>query len=221
MGKLDTKQAASAMQAARLNSIDLLDSAEILFKQERFAHSVLFSILAIEESGKIIILQSILLESDGRKKLWQSYRLHRAKTEYLNLGIMGRIRATFPNIPIDEAQKIAANGPTPKDLETSKQRAIYSDCIDLSGEFICHLPRNVDWKQEAWERLCEARAIVLAPRDRTPEELDVWVKHVTASNNSKKTLAEILPDIHKELMKKGFVEEGWWEIGRASCRERV
>jgi len=51
-GDLDIHQAASAMQAARLNSVDLLDTADVLFTLKRFAHSVPFSILAIEESGK-------------------------------------------------------------------------------------------------------------------------------------------------------------------------
>jgi AbiV family abortive infection protein len=210
-GELDIHQAASAMQAARLNSVDLLDTADILFNLKRFAHSVPFSILAIEESGKLVILQAILLGLADRAKLWRSYRLHRSKTENLNVGIMGRVRATFPAISLDEAREIAARGPTPEDLETAKQRAVYSDCIDDSGGVVCHLPRNVDWRQEAWERLCEARAIVLAPRDRSPDELDVWVRHVAAGRDSGKSIAAILPDIHNELVEKGFVDQGWWD----------
>lgn len=199
------------MQAARLNSVDLLDTADILFTLKRFAHSVPFSILAIEESGKLALLQGILLRLEDRAKLWRLYRLHRAKTENLNLGIMARVRATFPEISLDAAREIAARGPTPDDLETAKQRAIYSDCVDRSGEFVCHLPRNIDWREEAWERLCEARAIVLSPRDRLPDELEVWVKHVLAARESGKSVAAVLPDIHKELLERGFVEEGWWD----------
>jgi AbiV family abortive infection protein len=210
-GGLNIHQAASAMQAARLNSVDLLDTADVLFTLKRFAHSVPFSILAIEESGKLVILQAILLGLDERARLWRSYRLHRAKTENLNLGIMARVRASFPGMSLEEAREIAARGPTPEDLETAKQRAVYSDCIESSGNVVCHLPRNVDWRQEAWDRLCEARAIVLAPRDRSPDELDVWVRHVTAAHDSGKSVAAILPDIHKELVERGFVEEGWWD----------
>jgi AbiV family abortive infection protein len=210
-GNLDVLQAASAMQAARLNAVDLLDTSDILFNLKRFAHSLPFSILAIEESGKLVLLQGILLRLDEPAKLWRAYRSHRAKTETLNIGILSRIRTTFPEIPLKKAQELAANGPTPDDLERAKQRAVYSDCIDNSGEFLCHLPRNIDWRQEAWERLCEARAIVLAPRDRSPEELGVWVKHVAAARESGKPMAAILPDIHKELLERGFVEKGWWD----------
>lgn len=210
-GGLDVHQAATAMQAARLNSVDLLDTADILFTLKRFSHSVPFSILAIEESGKLMILQAILLGLGERAQLWRSYRRHRAKTENLNLGIMGRVRVTFPEISLEEAQEIAARGPTPEDLETAKQRAVYSDCLDESGDLHCHLPRNIDWRQQAWERLCEARAIVLAPRDRSPAELDVWMRHVAAARDSGKSVAAILPDIHKELVERGFVEQGWWD----------
>jgi AbiV family abortive infection protein len=210
-GRLDVLQAASAMQAARLNSVDLLDTADILFTLKRFAHSIAFSILAIEESGKLAILQGILLGLDAPGKLWRCYRLHRAKTEYLNVGIMARVRATFPEISLEDAQDIAASGPRPDDLETLKQRAVYSDCIDESGCAVSHLPRNIDWRQDAWDRLCEARAIVLAPRDRSPEELDVWLKHVTAARDSGKPLAAVLPDVHKALLEGGFVKEGWWD----------
>ena len=69
VGDLDIHQAAAAMQAARLNSVDLLETADILFDLKRFAHSVPFSVLAIEESGKLVILQSILLGLGERAKL--------------------------------------------------------------------------------------------------------------------------------------------------------
>lgn len=210
-GPLNVHQAATAMQAARLNAVDLLDTADILFNLKRFAHSIVFSILAIEEAGKITILQAILLGIDKPTKLWRSYRLHRAKTRFLNHGIMVRIRATMPEISLAKAQELSSRGPTPDDLEITKQRAIYSDCINDSGSFVCHLPRNIDWRQQAWERLCEAQAIVHAPRDRTPEELEIWVKHVTAAHHQGKSLADVLPSLHEELLEKGFVEEGWWD----------
>jgi AbiV family abortive infection protein len=209
---VDTRQAAAAMQAARLNSIDLLDTADILHSLKRFPHSVFFSILAIEEAGKLAILQALLHGFEDQSKLWKSYRSHRAKTESLNLGIFARIRATFPAISLDEAHAIAARGPTPDDLEEEKQRAVYSDCLDIAGKgFTAHLPQNAEWREAAWNRLCEARAIVLAPRDRSPEELDVWVKHVNMAKAAGRSLADVLPDIHRELVEKGFIEEGWWD----------
>lgn len=211
-GELDSQQAAAAMQAARLNAIELLDTADILFGLKRFPHSLVFSILSIEEAGKLAILQGILLGLGGtRAELWRRYRQHRAKTEMLSVGIWARIRATFPEIEPEHAQQIAARGPTPDDLETSKQRAIYSDCLEDRGSFACHLPKNVDWREAAWERLCEARAIALAPRDRPPEELEVWISHVSGARASGKTLAAVLPELHKDLLARGFHKEGFWE----------
>lgn len=210
--ELTPAQAAAAMQAARMNAVELMDTADILFTLKRFPHSIAFSTLAIEEAGKIPILQAILLGFGGSKSTrWKSYRQHRAKTEMLNIGIEGRVRAEFPQISLDEAKEIAARGPSPNELETDKQRAIYSDCLDVSGTFVCHLPKNADWRHPAWERLCEARAIISGLRDRTPEELSVWLKHANEGRVAGKNLTEILPDVHRELLEKGFVKEGWWD----------
>lgn len=210
--ELTPAQAAAAMQAARMNAMELMDTADILFTLKRFPHSITFSTLAIEEAGKLPILQTILLGFGGSKSThWKSYRQHRAKTEMLNIGIQGRVRAEFPGISLDEAKEIAARGPSPNELETDKQRAIYSDCLDVSGTFVCHLPKNVNWCQQAWKRLREARAIILGLRDRTPEELSVWLKHANAGRVAGKSLADILPDVHRELIDKGFVKEGWWD----------
>ncbi len=212
VGTLNADQAATAMQAARLNAVELMDTADLLFTSKRFSHSAAFSILAIEEAGKVAILQAILLEVGGeRSQLWRAYRQHRAKTETLNLGIYARVRATFPDIPLEKAQEIAARGPTPNELELSKQRAVYSDCGEESGIFTCHLPKNVDWRQEAWDRLCEARSIILGLRDRSPEELAVWIKHSNAAREAGKSFLAMIPDLHKELLEKGFVKEGWWD----------
>jgi len=168
--------------------------------------------LAIEEAGKLHILLNMLLKSDSQKFVdWKPYRQHRAKTEMLNSGIRARVRAVFPDISLDQAKEIAANGPTPNELETAKQRSIYSDCLTVSGRFVCHLPSNVDWAQQAWERLCEAQAIVSGLRDRTPEELEIWLKHATHARSLGKGLADVIPDIGRELSEKGLVKKGSWD----------
>ncbi|WP_447964328.1 AbiV family abortive infection protein [Nitrospira sp. Ecomares 2.1] len=219
-GPLDAAQAAAAMQAARLNSIDLLESAEILFELKRFGHSIPLSILAIEEAGKLPLLQAILLaQPPDLAKLWRKYRNHRPKTEPLNLAIQSRIRVEFPNLGKAIQQQVANQGPTPDQLESQKQRAVYSDCHESGAQVICHLPRNVDWRQIAWERLCEARAIVFAPRDRSPEELEIWQRVTAEASISGRTLSDVLPEIHQELLSKGFIREGWWDTLLADLEE--
>lgn len=212
LGRLTPKDAANAIRAARLNALDLLDTAEILFTLKRFPHSVAFSILAIEEAAKTALLIMIFLELGGNhSKLWKGYRSHRAKTTWLSPAIESRVRAEFPKIPRDAAKKIGNLGPTPDELETSKQRALYSDCLDISGEFVAHLPNLAEWRKEAWERLCEARAVALALRDYSPEELKVWLKHVVQVAGTRTDVHSALAGLHKELLEKGFVKDGWWD----------
>ena len=118
MAGLTPEQAATAMQAARMNAVELLETAEILFTLKRFPHSLVLSTLAIEENGKLNILMSMLLGFDGEKlnHKWKSYRKHQAKTEMLNLAIQCRVRATFPQVSLQDAKEIGARGPTPSDL---------------------------------------------------------------------------------------------------------
>ncbi len=212
VGSLTSVDAANAIRAARLNALDLLDTAEVLFTLKRYCHAMVFATLAIEEAAKtsIVIMVFLGLGTD-RLKLWKAYRNHRAKTTWLNPAIESRVRATFPAIPREEAKKIGASGPTPDELETSKQRALYSDALEVSGKFVSHLPSVLEWRRLAWDRLCEAQAMARALRDYPPEELDVWRKHVERARGETKDIRSILAELHKELMEKGFVKEGWWD----------
>jgi hypothetical protein len=58
-GPLTPEDAATAMQAARLNALDLLASARLLHEQGRFHHSTGLCILALEEVGKPQIVMSM------------------------------------------------------------------------------------------------------------------------------------------------------------------
>ena len=208
---LSPVEAANALRAARMNALDLLDTAEILYRLKRFAHSMVFSTLSIEEAGKYSIVCIIVLGNPAdRAKLWKSYRSHQAKTSYLGSAIEGRIRATVPEIPRDDAKKIGEGGPTPKQLELNKQLAVYSDCRVVSGKIETHLPQLVEWRNLAWERLCEAQALAHAMRDRTPEEFRVWLKHMQ-SQQPGTTKVELLRSVQKELLEKGLIKAGWWD----------
>lgn len=211
-GELTPVDAANAIRAARLNALDLLDTAEMLYTLKRFAHSMAFSTLAIEESSKQLILMSILCAQDQqqRSKSWRSYRSHQAKTQDLNRAIEGRIRVTFPRISRDDAKNIGENGPSPKELEYNKQLAVYSDCVEESGAFVSHYPALSEWRRLSWDRLCEAQSLVLHLRDRTPEELAIFQKHF------KQGLKDLDPrvamqQLRDELLEKGCIKEGWWD----------
>jgi AbiV family abortive infection protein len=219
-GRLTALEAASALQAARLNALDLLDTADILYNLKRFAHSLALSTLAIEEAGKLPLLLSIFLGfSDELPKLWRSYRRHQEKTRSLNLGIEARVRATYPEIPHEAAWEIGQRGLAPDAQETLKQRAVYSDCLETADGFVCHLPRNIDWRRQAWDRLCEAQALVLALRDYPPEELEVWLQHAKEAQSKGGDFRSMLEPLHRDLLERGFVQEGWWNSLLADIHE--
>jgi AbiV family abortive infection protein len=210
-GGLTAVDAANAIRAARLNAIELYDSADVLFHLKRFNHSLALSILAIEEVAKVSIVMMVFLELGDRTKLWKTYRSHRAKTSWLNSIIESRVRASFPKLGREAAKEIGKRGPTPEFLEMSKQLALYSDTLEENGAFVSHLPSLRDWRQGAWERLCEAQAIALAARDYSPQELDVWLKHFRESKLKGLDHHSILSDLRNDLLQKGFVKEGWWD----------
>src|SRR5258708_1716938 len=107
LGGLTPVDAANAIRAARINAIELYDTADLLFHLKRFCHSLVFSTLAIEEAAKIFLLIMIFLELGGdHSKIWKAYRNHRAKTTWLNPMIESRVRATFPQIPHEAAKRI-------------------------------------------------------------------------------------------------------------------
>jgi AbiV family abortive infection protein len=211
-GDLTPVDAANAIRSARLTALDLTDTAEILFTLKRFQHSAAMSILAIEEASKLSVVLMIFLEMGGdRKKHWKSYRNHRAKTAWLNPVIESRVRATFPQIPREEARKAAEAGPTPNDLESSKQHALYSDCFEVSGKFVAHCPNLAEWRAIAWDRMWEAKAMTSGMRDYQPAELAIWRKHFSRPFADKKEVTAALSTLHEELLENKFIKDGWWK----------
>ena len=199
------------MQAARVNARDLLDTARMLHDRGRFAHSTAFSILALEEAGKHQILMMLFLNIGGtRDELWQAYRRHTSKTAGLNFAIELRTRAVFPEIDPKTAQEVGEAGPDPRDLDATKQLALYSDCFGSADGPNIHLPRNLGWETEAEHRLADAHALVNYLRDYPPDELAVWARHATVATAEGRPFADVLKPLHEELVSKGFVAAGQW-----------
>jgi AbiV family abortive infection protein len=181
---------------------------------------MVFSTLAIEEAAKFsIILQIFLSPGVDKSRLWKEYRNHKAKTAWLNPAIESRIRATFPRISREDEKRIRDLGPTPAELDISKQRALYSETYESSGEFVSHLPRLSDWPTLAWDRLCEARALMLALRDHTPGELTVWLRHAEQVKGKDVAFHSFLDTLYRDLLKGGFVEEGSWDTLLEDAKE--
>jgi AbiV family abortive infection protein len=210
-GNLTPFEAATGIQAARLNALDLVVTSELLYNRKRYAHSTAIATLSIEEAGKVPILLSIFLGlGQPTKKLWQDYRRHIAKTKTLNVGIESRIAVFFPEIEKETKNHIANNGPNSSDLEVNKQLSLYSDCFETKEGVTWHVPQNTEWQKHAWERLNEAKALAHGLRDYSPEELAVWLQYAQKAKAENKQFSEMLKPLHDELLKKEFIKEGWW-----------
>jgi AbiV family abortive infection protein len=186
--------------------------AAMLYHQKRFPHSAAFSILSLEESAKSAILFAMLTVEEGElPDPWREYRNHRAKTGTMGMRMGSRIRAVMPDISPEKAHKIGADGPSPDEFESMKQGAIYSDCYVWDGDVVCLQPGLGDWRQVAWERLCEAQALAFGQRDISPTELKSRARVVKAAKESGRDMASAIRELYSELKDKGFVKEGGWD----------
>lgn len=212
-GKLDPLSAASAMQAARFNAIDLVETSQLLYDTKKYAHSMAFSILSIEESAKPMIIFFIFLEFNDLKVLWNGYRQHKYKSNFLNPSIMWRAHALFPDLDT-ETLELISQGPPPWYLDGMKQRALYTDCLEIPNGVWCYLPRNANNKldEEARKRLDEANSLAYSLRDYPPEELVVWYKHLRQLTKKKKEEWKgPIKALRDELLEKGFIKNGQWD----------
>lgn len=213
-GPLTPHDAAAAMQAARLNALDLLASAKMLHEQGRFYHSTALCVLALEEAGKPHIVMSLLTgiaaPDQSRDALWRAYRRHTAKTELFNFAIEMRASVHFPNLDEETCAAVRANGPSPEDLDAAKQLGLYSDCFTIPEGVAVHLPGNLDCRDRSEALLREAGIVINYLRDYPPGELEVWARHTAAAREKGCSLRDAMKGLYAELLDKGFVSAEQW-----------
>jgi AbiV family abortive infection protein len=211
---LTPEDAAAAIQAARLNALDLLASAKLLHEQGRFHHSTALCVLALEEAGKPHIVMSILtgLAGPGQscETLWRAYRRHTAKTGLFNFAIEMRAGVHFPDLGDETLAAVKANGPSPEDLDAAKQLGLYSDCFKIPEGVAVHLPRNVDCRERSEALLGEAAVVVNYLRDYPPDELEVWARHAAAAREKGLPFREAMKAMYQELVEKRFITAEQW-----------
>jgi AbiV family abortive infection protein len=166
--------------------------------------------LALEEAGKFQIVLALLLGLGSREELWRAYRRHTEKTAFHNFAIEMRAGVHFPELNQEVLRRIRDAGPSPQDLDATKQLALYSDCFATTDDVAVHLPRNLDWKDRCEHVVMEATALVSYLRDYPPQELEVWVKHSPFARERSGSLADRLKPLHEELVQKGFVTSAQW-----------
>jgi len=213
-GTLTPEDAAAAIQAARLNALDLLASAKLLHDQGRFPHSTALCVLALEEAGKVQIVMSILtgLAGPGQscESLWRTYRSHTAKTELFNFAIEMRAGVHFPDIGKEILSEVGTAGPTPEDLDAAKQLGLYSDCFKAPEGVAVYLPRNLDCRERSETLIGEADVVIQYLRDYLPAELEVWARHTASARAKGVSFREVLIPLYQELVEKGFITDEQW-----------
>lgn len=213
-GTLTPGDAAAAIQAARLNALDLLASAKLLHEQGRFPHSTALCVLALEEAGKAKIVMSILTGVAGPgqscESLWRAYRRHTAKTELFNFTVEMRAGVHFPELEEDTLTAVKAAGPTPEDLDAAKQLGLYSDCFKTPEGVAIHLPRNLDCRERSEVLLGEAAVVVGYMRDYPPAELEVWARHAAVARANSMSFRDAMKPMYIELREKGFITSEQW-----------
>jgi len=213
-GILKPKDAAVAIQAARLNALDLLSSAKLLHDQKHFHHSTALCVLALEEAGKVQILMSILTgvtsPDQSCESLWRAYRRHTAKTELFNFAIEMRVGVHFPEMEEEKITSIGSAGPTPEDLDAAKQLGLYSDCFKSPDGVAVHLPSNLDCSERSRILLGEAAVVVTALRDYTPSELEIWARHAAEARAKGMSFREVMKPLYLELLENGYITAEQW-----------
>jgi AbiV family abortive infection protein len=69
------------MNCANSNAERLLNDAELLYENGRYASAVGLAVLAVEEAGKEAMLRSLALARNANelKEAWRDYRTHTSK----------------------------------------------------------------------------------------------------------------------------------------------
>ena len=87
-----------------------------------------------------------------------------------------QVRNHLPKMPRQIACDIGEAGPSPDTLEKTKQRALYSDCLEKKGKLETHVPSVVDWEGIAHYVLSDARVVVMPLRHYSAAELRYLAK---------------------------------------------
>lgn len=130
------------------NAEELLSDARLLFENGRYARAASLAVLALEESFKrLMLFMYPLIREDrqGQKEFWKVWRDHKVKSS---------TPATAPFLlgQIDKARRAELTEVLGRWAVALKQRGLYADCCESSGEPAWSLPSAaVDEAQTAIE----------------------------------------------------------------------
>ncbi|MDA3837701.1 MAG: AbiV family abortive infection protein [Candidatus Delongbacteria bacterium] len=202
--KLNSSQIADGMNAANENAVRLVEDAKLLFENDRLASALALAILSIEESGKVAILRSLAISSEGKdlKEGWKRYRSHRAKNAHwiaVDLILKGANKLSDFSTVTDE------NADHPHVLDQLKQVALYTDCL---GDAHWSIPEKAIDKELA-RNIIRVAGVFSKKSKHTQEEVDLWIKHIGPSHKSSQSVQNgALLKWFNEMKEKGLIREG-------------
>lgn len=205
-GKLTPSEASIGIRSALINAKDLLADAELLFINERYPRAYSLAVLAIEETGKVGIIRRIINADETKelKRLWNNYRNHVEKNRHWK----------FPNIVAekngkprkDDLLEMYKDNKYGKELETAKQLAFYTDCIN---DNVWINPKN--WVTREYAKgIIEIAEIFVKNSGNviTAKELELWKKHMKpAKNTSFELMRDGLRNFYKEAKESGVLSK--------------
>lgn len=177
-GKLDNKQIADGINAARRNARRLFEDAQILLEAHRYPTAASLAILSIEESGKESIIRGMAIATTNAEVLqhWKDYRSHTRKnvTWLLPQLVMEGARHLDDFVTLFESK-----AEHPYILDQVKQVSFYTDCL---GKVNWSDPMEVIDKDLA-AMLVQTAKVFLKKGEVTTKEIELWGKHLGPVKN--------------------------------------
>lgn len=172
-GTLSPEQIADGMNAAEENAARLLDDAELLLREERYASATAMAILAIEEAGKNTILRQLSIAKDdsATKKAWKDFRNHKEKNV---ASIVPQLAAAGARRIDDFRMAFDGRGSHPTEVDALKQLAFYTDCL---GKAHWSVPSAVVDKALAEQLVGTAKVLARGRNHKhTAREVELWIE---------------------------------------------
>jgi AbiV family abortive infection protein len=171
---LSIQKAAEGIEIIKQNSKSLLEEAELLYLNEKFARSFSLSILSIEEACKVPMIRMILIEdrSEKRNEYWKMFRSHSEKNwglRYTKFTKESLMKFEKINLFFNNEKTISA------EFDRLKQLSIYSDFgnnNDWSSPLI-FIDKSIAESGISVAKTFQAEKLSILT---TMPELELWVK---------------------------------------------
>lgn len=205
-GNLTAAQVAAGINAAADNARRLCEDANILLTAGRFPAAASLSIIAIEELGKMAILEALAVaRSDSEiKERWNDYHTHTKKNAHRIFNKLVEKGAK----KFDDLKAIFdKESDHPYRLDNTKQIAFYTDCL---GEAKWSIPSKVIGEQLATNLVkfakykCECNS-----QKVTEREIELWREHIgPVWRKGIEPMKQGFANLYTALRKEGLIPKG-------------